>query len=116
MKEKNKYIISGPGLGSLRDAKGLTQEDLAEILGIARATVVTWEGKKKLKVSEKHLDLIKSTLKVTLEDLTKDVSRETISEIDLLDHPVIKSLVEQSNYIMSRVKELEDENRRLRGQ
>jgi hypothetical protein len=51
---------------------------------------------------------------VSADELTKYVQEETRGS-DILDHPVIKSLVSQSEYIMKRVNELEEENRRLRG-
>jgi hypothetical protein len=53
-------------------------------------------------------------LNVSADELTKYVQEETRGS-DILDHPVIKSLVSQSEYIMKRVNELEEENRRLRG-
>lgn len=108
-----KIIINGIRLGEARERKKLTQEEFAEKMAITRQTVVTWEGKEELKITDEQLKSIEKLLDITLKDLTKDVTRGT-SEQDILDHPVIKSLVDQSKYIMGRVRKLEEENEDLK--
>jgi transcriptional regulator with XRE-family HTH domain len=107
-----KIIINGGMLAAARERQRLTQDDFAEKMGISRQTVVTWEAKTELKITSDQLKTVETCLNVTFKDLTKDVTRGTNQ--DILDHPVIKELVEQSQYIRDRVKKLETENANLR--
>lgn len=107
--------VSGEALAYFRNKAGLTQEQLAEKIGTTRVTVNGWEMRSE--VSFKDEDKKKAllgALKVNEKDLTMYLHDEKKGS-DILDHPVIKSLVAQSEYIMGRVRELEEENRRLRG-
>lgn len=113
---ENIFHISGKALKNARKAiDGLTQEILAGIIGIDRTTYNQWEKKESIEITKDQMEKLIKRLNVTLDVLTY-VPRGTLDGKDILDHPVIKSLVDQSNYIMGRVRELEDENRRLRGQ
>jgi transcriptional regulator with XRE-family HTH domain len=110
LKEKV-YIISGPKLAERREGRGLTQDELADLLTVSRQSIVTWEGKGSHKLSSDRMDILIKELNITPEDLTPDLTHE---ETDILDHPVIKSLVSQSKYILKRVEDLERENKDLR--
>jgi transcriptional regulator with XRE-family HTH domain len=95
LKEKSFYTIVGPTLGFYRERKSLKQKDLARTLGISRQTLVTWEGKVQLKISHEHLEILKKSLNVTLEDLTKDINSGSKFEGDIMNHPLVKSLQDQ---------------------
>lgn len=70
---KNKFIvISGLHLKALRESKGLNQDDLAPKIGRARQTIVTWEGKPKVKIEIDVAVKLAKVLDVPIEDLTKD--------------------------------------------
>lgn len=113
LKEKNYTFISGQKLAFFRERKGLTQEDLADSLRISRATMVTWEGKDRVKIKQEVLKLLEKVLNITAKDLTKDNS-ET-KEGDLLDHPLVKSLKDQIDLQKEYIAVLKDEIRRLGG-
>jgi transcriptional regulator with XRE-family HTH domain len=108
-KKFSQISIVGKKLAESREKAGLTQDDLGKLLEVNRVTVARWEGSEIVTLSEPQINIIKKALSVTTEALQKQATA------DILDHPVIKSLVSQSEYIMTRVKELEEENRRLRG-
>lgn len=109
--------ISGKALKRHRTKiDGLRQEDIANSLGMTRPNYNTWENKAWIEVTEKQAKALEKSLHVSIQDLTIEPKDEGSQGNDILDHPVIKSLVNQSEYIMKRVTELEEENRRLRGQ
>lgn len=105
-------MIYGKMLAYYRDKAALTQEDIALALGNNRVTINGWEKKEKTKLTEKQVIVLTKLLKVTTNELTQ-IPEET-KKPDILEHPVIKSLVAQSDYITWRVKELEEENKMLR--
>jgi len=105
--------ISGKLLAIYREKAGLSQEDLAKTLGVARTTVTIWERKEPIKISEKQEKVINKALNVTTDLLSVSAPTEQ-PKADIMDHPVIKSLVAQSEYLMKRIAELEDENKKLR--
>lgn len=94
--------------------KGLTQSDVADHIGIQRTTYTNWESKDTIEVDKNTYKKLLQILKIDDNVLT-NVPHET-KKPDILDHPVIKSLVAQSDYIMGRVKELEEENKFLKSQ
>jgi transcriptional regulator with XRE-family HTH domain len=110
---KNIFYVSGEALRNARKAqKGLTQKDVADEIGISRETYTGWEAKASIEVDKETLEKLINVLKST-EDVITNVPRDTL-EGDILDHPVIKSLVSQSKYILKRVEDLERENKDLR--
>lgn len=112
-KKISRLQIYGPALAECRVKAGLTQEELASELGITRVTLTGWESKTAVIITEKQAERLETLLKITRDVLTK-VPHET-NEPYILDHPLIKAMVDQSKYIMERVRDLEDENKRLRG-
>lgn len=110
-----KIIISGEALAKYRQKAGLTQKELAEGeggLGITRVTLAGWEKQISIEIDEKQANSIKTLLGVDVDVLT-NVPRGAYEQ-DILDHPVIKSLVDQSKYILKRVSDLERENEDLK--
>lgn len=107
------FIIYGKALAFYREKAALKQEEIANLLEKNRVTINGWEQKEKIKVTEDQMNVLTNALKVTTDELTRPPAQET-KKPDILDHPVIKSLVAQSDYIMGRVRELEEENRLLR--
>lgn len=107
-------MIYGKILAFYREKAALTQEDIAMALGNNRVTINGWEKKEKTKLTEKQVTVLTKLFKVTTNELTQ--IPEDIKKPDILEHPVIKSLVAQSDYIMGRVKELEEENKFLKSQ
>lgn len=112
---ENILTIYGKSLKNARMAvKGVTQSHVADHIGIQRTTYTNWESKDTVEVDKATYKKLIQILKIDDNVLT-NVPHET-KKPDILEHPVIKSLVAQSDYILKRVAELEAENRRLRGQ
>ena len=110
---ENIFIISGKALKDARTAqKGVYQSTVADAIGIQRTTYTNWEAKESIEIDRDTMRKLEKVLKVSADVLTQ-VPHET-KKPDILEHPVIKSLVEQSHYIMKRVIELEEENKSLR--
>lgn len=111
MKEKKFIVISGPKLTAFREQKGLTQKELGDKMDVSRATVVTWEGKDRLKLSEKQVNKLAELIECKVSDLTQiDMKGD-----DILDHPLVKSFVDQINLQKKMIELLEKENAQLRG-
>jgi transcriptional regulator with XRE-family HTH domain len=87
--KKTFTYVFGPKIGLHRERLKIKQEDLAESMGVSRATIITWEGKEEVKLDPEQLEKLKKVLKVTLNDLTKDKSE--VGEDELLNHPLVKS-------------------------
>jgi len=113
LKEKVYKFISGSKLAFFREKKGLRQEDLARMVGVSRPTVVTWEGKDKVKLSYDMVELIAVKLEVTTNDLTY---RPDEKKEDQLDDPLVKSYVRELELLRKYAETLERENKRLRGE
>jgi transcriptional regulator with XRE-family HTH domain len=109
--------ISGKALVFYREKAGLTQTELAEKIGAVRGTVAAWEAKESITLKDKQVEAVLAALSVDREAFTlyRQEKDQVTQPADILDHPVIKSLVKQSEYIMGRVVALEEENKRLRG-
>lgn len=106
--------VSGKALRHYRSkVPGLRQEDVASALKISREAYVAWEKKDWASVKESQALALEKLLHVNISVLTEDPGEEG-GKPDILDHPVIRSLVAQSEYIMERVRVLEEENKRLR--
>lgn len=56
----------------MRERKPLTQNDLADRVGVSRQTIISWEGKERVKVSEEDAQKLASALGVPLDVLTKE--------------------------------------------
>lgn len=70
---KNKFIvINGARLKAIREEKGVNQEDLSPKIGRSRQTIVTWEGKSKVKIELTIANKLVKALDISLDDLTKD--------------------------------------------
>jgi len=108
-----RLTISGKALAFFREKAGLTQSELADIIESSRVTVTNWESKESITFKDDQAKELLKALKTTEKDITM-YQQKNDQGIDILDHPVIKSLVVQSEYIMKRVNELEEENKRLR--
>lgn len=106
-------FIPGKNLAIYRKNVNLTQAEIASALGVTRVTVTGWEKQVEVELTENQAKKLETLLKTSIDVLTK-VPHETSSNPDVLDHPVIKSLVEQSRYILDRVAKLEKENEDLR--
>lgn len=65
-------FIPGKTISALRERKPLTQNDLADRVGVSRQTIITWEGKEKAKVSQSDAEKLALALGVTIEVLTKE--------------------------------------------
>ncbi len=81
-------------------------------MGRSRGTIAVWEKQESVEIDEKQAKGIETLLGIDIDVLTTSV--RSGGEQDVLDHPVIKSLVEQSQYILKRVSQLEKENDDLR--
>jgi transcriptional regulator with XRE-family HTH domain len=103
----------GPTLAKYREDARLTQEQLAVELGITRVTLAGWEGQVEVKLTEEQVKTLKTLLRLDDPNVLTIVPHGTEKQ-DVLDHPVIRSLVVQSDYIMKRVTELEEENKKLK--
>lgn len=112
---ENIFTIYGAALKQARKGvKGMTQAKLAAAIGIDRTTYNQWEAKTSIEIDRNLMELLVKELNITLDVLT-NVARGTLEEgQDILDHPVIKSLVDQSKYILKRVEDLEKENDNLK--
>jgi transcriptional regulator with XRE-family HTH domain len=111
---ENIFNISGKALKDARKAiPGLKQIHIAKKIGISRVTYTNWEGKEFIEIDKNTAKKLEEALGVSIDVLTK-VNHDN-QQFDILDHPIIKSLVSQSEYIMNRVRELEEENKALRG-
>jgi transcriptional regulator with XRE-family HTH domain len=106
---KNIFIISGTALKQARRAKeGLTQQNVADSLGIERTTYTNWEGKKKLEITAKQMETIKKVLGVAEHVLT-NVSHETGTsgqELELYKQLAIER--------MERIEELKEQVQSLK--
>lgn len=61
--------ISGYNIKIYRDLASVTQEQLANVIGVSRQTINTWEAKDKVKLTRNEVFLIAKTLKITDKDL-----------------------------------------------
>ena len=114
MKKKSvNYLLSGKALAKAREKAGLTQEDLADAVDLDRVTITGWELKESFKVKEPKMAILRKLLDIS-NDNVLTYSPDTGGQ-DILNNPVLRSLVAQSEYIMERVRALEEENKRLRG-
>lgn len=93
-----------------RREKGLTQADLADQVGVARATVINWE-KGITRPDAKELQAVAKSL-------DKDLTLFHVEEKkdDILDHPLVKSYVREIESLNRLIELLERENARLRGE
>jgi|SRR5690606_4245040 len=76
---REKFHVSGPALAKYRGIQGVTQADIAKILGIERGTYVNWEARERVSVTKKQMELLVETLKCSEDDLmrvtTSDVAQ-----------------------------------------
>lgn len=66
---------------TLRKEKGLSQEQLAELLNVSRQAVSKWESGQTYPEIDK-LIILSDLFKITLDDLVKDKTIESIANID----------------------------------
>jgi transcriptional regulator with XRE-family HTH domain len=113
-KKVSNYFISGKALAAARERAGLTQNDLGKALKRNRVTINGWEQREEVTLSEPEMEVVRRVLNVS-DDSVLTKSPPAPVGPDILDHPVIRSLAAQSDYIIGRVKTLEEENKKLRG-
>lgn len=102
---KKNIFISGKALTQARVDAGLIQDDLAQKLGVSRATVNNWEKKQSVKIDERTLNLLENILKVNSGVLT-NVSHETNTELELYKQLAIER--------MERIEELKEQVQSLK--
>lgn len=89
------YMNIGEMISTLRKGKGLTQEDLAEKVGVARQTISKWELGETTPDLKQAKELSK-IFKVSLDELTnndiKDILVDKISNTEKLAGMIINTL------------------------
>lgn len=109
MKKNGKFVsISGMELARCREKAGFTQEEIAAKLKKNRVTVARWERNAAVRVTESDLELIKSVLGVTTEQLQKP------EQADLLDSPLVQNYKEHIRLQREMIDILKRENEELR--
>lgn len=102
----------------LRKSKGWNQADLADKIGVTRHTIINWE-KGVTWPDEKQVGKLLNQFNITFEELNGGPGKLNTAAgkkegDDLLDHPLVKSYVEQINQLQKLVAILERENAELR--
>lgn len=111
-KQNEKYFSMdlAARIREFRKEKGLTQADLADQVGVARATVINWE-KGITRPDAKELQAVAKSLDKDLTLFHVEAKKD-----DILDHPLVKSYVREIEALNKLVQALERENTRLRGE
>lgn len=73
------YQVLGQRIAQFRKARGLTQQQLAEILGIAQQTVAHYEGGR-LRIAVALLPGLTKALAITVEDLLEETPKAAKSK------------------------------------
>ena len=73
------YQALGQRIAQFRKARGLTQQQLAEILGIAQQTVAHYEGGR-LRIAVALLPALTKTLEITVEELLEEAPKAAKSK------------------------------------
>lgn len=68
------YQTLGQRIAQFRKARGLTQQQLAEVLGIAQQTVAHYEGGR-LRIAVALLPALTKTLEITVEELLEEAPK-----------------------------------------
>lgn len=79
MNKSLNIFLSGTALKEARDKKQLKQDDLADLIGYSRQTIVQWEAKKSIKLTEVEAKKVALKLGVSLKDLTYAPDEKTLS-------------------------------------
>jgi transcriptional regulator with XRE-family HTH domain len=81
MKKDSEVYVLGANLKYYRELKGngITQDDLADLIGKSRPTYNVWEQREKVKMSLKDAQLIAERLGVTVDDLTHVLTQEPLN-------------------------------------
>jgi len=76
-----KHVITGSDLKSLREKLGLTQEYVAQYIGVSRQTLGNWENELGDPPSIKFLKLLRlygiKTVQMVMEEVENAVSKKT---------------------------------------
>lgn len=73
------YQTLGQRIAQFRKARGLTQQQLAEILGIAQQTMAHYEGGR-LRIAVALLPILTKTLEITVEELLEEAPKAAKSK------------------------------------
>jgi transcriptional regulator with XRE-family HTH domain len=102
MKEKKlHYFLSGSRIKYLRELAKVSQQDLADKLGVSRQSLVGWEGKNEVKVGSDLLKTLADSLNTSIDDLTNVPRGKTSLDIAIGTIPFYDAVAVGGNSMLA---------------